>query len=69
VGKYDFFYYLGLVTQVGLTVIFSVLAGLAIGMFLDRVFNTKGVFTVFFIISGILGGAFVVYKEIMKGIK
>ena len=59
-------YYLGLVTQVGLTIIFSILIGLLVGIFLDRLFKTKGVFLVVFLIIGIAGGFYQAYKQILR---
>ncbi|MFC1808224.1 AtpZ/AtpI family protein [Candidatus Omnitrophota bacterium] len=64
--KYDLAYYVGLVTQLGLTIIFSIIAGLLIGLFLDKMLNTKGVFLVFFLGIGIVGGFYKSYQQIMK---
>lgn len=64
--KYNFGYYLGLVTQLGLTVIFSILIGLFIGIFLDKFFKTKGIFLVLFLAIGITGGFYNSYKQILK---
>jgi len=65
-GKNDLGYYFALVTQVGLTIVFSVLIGLFIGIFLDRAFKTKGIFLVIFVIMGVIGGFYNVYKQILK---
>ena len=64
--KNDLAYYFGLVTQVGLTIVFSVLVSLFIGLFLDRFFKTKGVFLVVFVVMGVAGGFYNVYKQILK---
>lgn len=65
----DFVYYASLVTQIGLTIIFSILAGLFIGIFLDRVCNTKGIFLIMFLIFGIIGGFRSAYKQILRNTK
>ncbi len=61
-----FAYYLALITQVGLTVVFSILIGLLIGIFLDKFFKTKGIFLVLFLIIGIAGGFYSAYKQILR---
>ena len=64
--KANFAYYLGLITQIGLTVIFSILAGLFIGIGLDKFFKTKGVFLILFLLIGISGGFYNAYKQILR---
>lgn len=64
--KDTFAYYLALITQVGLTVIFSILIGLGIGLFLDKIFKTKGIFLILFLIIGIAGGFYSAYKQIVR---
>ena len=64
--KDNFVYYLGLVTQLGLTIIACILVSLFIGLFLDRVFGTKGIFIIIFLPIGIGAGFRTVYKEILK---
>ena len=61
-----FFYYLGLVTQLGITVIVSVLVGLGIGLFIDSKLGLKGPFTITFLVIGIIGGFKAAYELIMK---
>lgn len=61
-----FFYYLGLITQLGVTVTVSVLVGLAIGLFLDKKLSLNGPFTILFLIFGIIGGFKAAY-ELIKG--
>ncbi len=65
-SKSNLAYYLGLITQIGLTIIFSILAGLFIGLALDRFFNTKGIFLILFLLMGIAGGFYNAYKQILK---
>lgn len=67
--KNNIFYYFGLVTQLGLVIIITILVGLGIGIFLDRAFKLRGIFTVIFLIVGIAAGFMNAYKEIMKGEK
>lgn len=66
VKKDSFGYYLGLITQLGLTVIFSILIGLFIGIALDKLFKTKGIFLMLFLVIGIAGGFYNSYKQILK---
>jgi ATP synthase protein I len=58
--------HLALVMQVGLTFAGSVLFCLAIGYWLDRWLGTKGIFTAVFILLGIAGGGYTVYRQIME---
>ena len=62
-------YYFGLVMQLGLVIISCILVGLGIGMFLDRLFKTNGVFLVIFLIMGIIAGFMNAYKDITRTIK
>jgi len=52
--------------QLGLTVAGSILFCLAIGYYLDKWFNTKGVFITIFILLGIAGGGYTAYRQIME---
>lgn len=58
------FLYLGLVTQLGLVMVISIMAGLFVGVFMDRFFHTKVIFTIIFIIFGIIGGFMGAYRLI-----
>lgn len=64
--KDNFFYYFSLVTQLGLTIIITILVGLGIGIFLDKIFNIKGIFTIIFLLIGIAAGFMNAYKAIMR---
>lgn len=56
-----------LVTQLGLTMAGSILLGLVIGYYLDKwLLNTKGPFIALFILLGIVGGGYTVYRQIME---
>jgi len=66
VTRNSFFYYFGLIMQLGLTIIVTILVGLAIGIGLDRAFNLKGIFTITFLIIGILAGFMNAYRDITK---
>ena len=55
-----------LVTQVGLTMAGSILFCFAIGYYLDKWLNTKGLFITIFILLGIAGGGYTVYRQIME---
>jgi ATP synthase protein I len=52
--------------QVGLTFAGSVLFCLAIGYWLDRWLGARGIFTTVFILLGIAGGGYTVYRQIME---
>jgi len=58
-----------LVTQIGLTMAGSILFCFAIGYYLDKWLNTKGIFITIFIFLGIIGGGYTVYRQIMEGLK
>ncbi|MFP3981685.1 MAG: AtpZ/AtpI family protein [Desulfobacterales bacterium] len=57
---------LQIVAQLGLTMAGSIIFCLFVGRFLDGWLGTPGIFTVLFIIFGIIGGAVVVYRQIME---
>lgn len=57
---------MALVSQLGLTMVGSILFCFAVGYFLDKWLGTKGVFLMLFIILGILGGGWTVYLQIIK---
>ncbi len=57
---------LTLVYQIGFTIVFSLLFFLFVGKKLDEWLGTSFVFTIIGIIFGIVGGGYVVYKEIEK---
>jgi ATP synthase protein I len=46
----------GLASTLGLTIVIATFIGLALGLWLDRVFNTSPWLTVIFLIVGIVGG-------------
>ncbi len=58
-----------LIMQLGLTVVFSILFCLAIGYYLDKWLNTKGLFITIFILLGIAGGGYTAYRQIMEMLK
>jgi len=60
---------LALVSQLGLTMAGSILFCFAIGYYLDKWFHTKGLFITLFILLGIAGGGYTVYREIMKALE
>lgn len=64
--KNNLIYYFSLVTQLGLTIISTILVGLFIGIFLDRSLKTNGVFLILFVLMGIIAGFYNVYKQILK---
>ena len=58
-----------LVSQLGLTMVGSILLGLLIGFYLDKWLNTKPVFIIIFILLGVVGGGYQAYRQIMETIK
>lgn len=57
---------LSIVMQIGLTMAGCIGFCFYVGLWLDRWFGFRGVFTVIFILLGIAGGANVVYRQIME---
>ncbi len=55
-----------IVTQLGLTMAGCITLCFFIGLYLDRWLGTKGVFITIFIILGVIGGANVVYRQILE---
>ena len=62
----NFFYYLGLVSQVGFTMVLSILIFLLIGVFLDRKIGSKGIIIFLFSLLGIGAGFFSCYRLLTK---
>ena len=57
---------MAIVSQLGLTMAGSILFCFAIGYYLDKWLNTKGLFITVFILLGIAGGGYTVYRQIME---
>lgn len=55
-----------LVSQLGLTMVGSIGLGFAVGYYLDKWLGTKGLFLTLFILLGILGGGYTVYRQIKE---
>ena len=62
----DLIYNLGLITQLGLVIVGSLLVGLFFGAFLDRKFGTEGVFLVVFLFLGLISGFYSAYRMLFK---
>ena len=60
---------LTLVNQLGLTMAGSIFFCFAVGFYLDKWLHTKGVFITVFLLLGIAGGGYTVYRQIMKATK
>jgi len=58
--------HLQIVVQLGLTMVGCIVFCLFVGRFLDNWLGTKGIFTILFILFGIVGGGVVVYRQIME---
>jgi ATP synthase protein I len=57
---------LTLVSQLGLTMVGSIGLGFAIGYYLDKWLGLKGIFLTLFILLGIAGGGYTVYRQIRE---
>ena len=55
-----------LVSQLGLTMVGCIGIGFAAGYYLDKWFGTRGIFLTIFILLGIAGGGFTVYRQIKE---
>ena len=55
-----------IVTQLGLTMVGCIAFCFFIGLYLDKWLGTKGIFITIFIILGVVGGANVVYRQILE---
>ena len=55
-----------LVSQLGLTMVGCIGLGFAIGYFLDKWVGTRGIFLTIFILLGIAGGGYTVYRQIKE---
>jgi ATP synthase protein I len=64
VSDKNFFNYLALITQLGLVIVISILIGLFVGAFLDRKTGLRGVFTIIFVVFGVIGGFMAAYRLI-----
>lgn len=58
--------YLGLITQIGLNIVVSVLLGAVIGVFLDNRLGTQVIFTLLFILLGGAAGLYSSYRMLIK---
>ena len=55
-----------IVTQLGLTMAGCIALCFFIGLYLDKWLGTRGIFITIFIILGVIGGANVVYRQILE---
>ena len=55
-----------IVTQLGLTMAGCIALCFFIGLYLDKWLGTRGIFITIFIILGVIGGADVVYRQILE---
>ncbi len=55
-----------IVIQIGLTMAGSIIFCMYVGRLLDNWLGTGGIFTIIFILLGIVGGGVVVYRQIME---
>ncbi len=57
---------LQIIMQIGLTMAGCIAFCLFVGLRIDKWLGTKGIFTVILLLYGIVGGGYVVYKQILK---
>ncbi len=57
---------LQIIMQVGLTMAGCIAFGLFAGLHFDKWIGTKGIFTVMFILYGVIGGGYVVYRQVIE---
>ena len=62
----NIFEQLVLVSQLGLTMAGCIGLGFATGYYLDKWLGTRGIFLTIFILLGIAGGGFTVYRQIKE---
>lgn len=55
-----------LVSRLGGAMTFSIIIFFLLGLYIDRKINTKGIFTILFLLLGIGIGAYYVYKIVMN---
>jgi len=65
-NKNDIFYYLSLLTQLGLTIIFSILTCIFIYKIIAKFIGENIFLFICFIILGVVGGFYNAYRLIMK---
>lgn len=53
-------------STMGFAVVFSIVVGLIIGLYLDSRFGTEPIFTLLLILGGILSGFRIMYKTYMR---
>ena len=57
---------LSIISQFGLTMVGCIGLGLAVGYYLDKWLGVRGVFTAVFILLGIAGGGYTVWRQICE---
>lgn len=63
----EIFQGIGLVTQLGLTMVINILVMFFIGLLIDKHWHLKGIPIIIFTILGIITGAFSCYKLLKRG--
>jgi ATP synthase protein I len=61
-NQWDFLKQIGKLLSIGIILVSATFIGLFIGLFLDKIFKTKPIFTIIFLIFGIIAG----FKEIIR---
>ncbi len=60
---------LSIVLQLGLTMVGCIGFCFFVGLYLDRILGTKGIFILIFTILGVLGGGNVAYRQILENLE
>ena len=60
--------YLSLLTQIGLLMVINILIFLGLGVWLDKIFKTNGIFLIVLLLIGIISGFYSVYKVINESL-
>ena len=58
--------YLSLLFKLGLTMVLSITFFFLLGLFLERIFHTRGFLLIVFVLLGVLSGMVFLYREIIK---
>ncbi len=58
--------YLGLISQVGMTIVIAILISTVLGVYLDGLLGTTIIFTFLFIFLGAASGLWAAYQLLMK---
>ncbi len=64
--KTEFFKHIGLITQLGTSVVLAIILCILGFSYFDKVFQTQGVLKIAGVLSGVILGLFVAYRQLKK---